>query len=116
MTDLPVEVVLVKKRLANGHWCAKCRHVQSRLDRDGLLGLIDRVAVADVRDPDSEGMRLALEFGVRRAPFFVVRHRSGCSQAFDVYLDFRQQFAPRQSMRQLPEQGLVAAYPELARL
>jgi hypothetical protein len=111
-----VEVVLVKKRLANGHWCARCGHVHSRLEQDGLSGLIDRVVVAEERDPDGEGMRLAWQYGVRRAPFFIVRYGSGESEAFDAYMDFRQCFAALQSVRDARHEELVTAYPEVALL
>ena len=36
------------------------------------MARIDRVVIADERDADSEGMRLAAELGIDAAPFFIV--------------------------------------------
>jgi phosphoadenosine phosphosulfate reductase len=64
-------LIMVKKRLANGAPCPKCVQAQELLDRRGLSDRIDRVVWALEGDPDSEGMRLAVEHGVDNAPFFL---------------------------------------------
>jgi len=66
------KVTFVKKILANGQPCGKCRDVEERLTAGNHWPQINRVVVADERDADSEGMRLAAALKVDRAPFFVV--------------------------------------------
>lgn len=82
-----MRITFVKKILANGEPCGKCADVSMRLERDGYLDLIDRIVVADERDEHSEGMRIAREHGVERAPFFVVEEESS-TRVFDVYFKF----------------------------
>lgn len=65
-------VTLVKKIKEDGSPCRKCAEVEDRLQTAGLMSKIDRVVIADERDPASEGMRLAAELGVEAAPFFIV--------------------------------------------
>lgn len=66
------KITFVKKILATGEPCGKCRDVEERLSAGDHWHAIDRVVIADERDPQSEGMRLANQLGVERAPFFVV--------------------------------------------
>ncbi len=82
-----MRVTFVKKILANGAPCAKCGDVERRLERSGLLARIDRVVVADERDEDSEGMRLARRHQVQLAPFFLVDN-GGATTVYTVYLKF----------------------------
>ncbi len=82
-----MHITFVKKILANGEPCGKCADVSMRLQRDGYMDRIDRTVVADERDPYSEGMRIATEHGVDRAPFFVVEDVTG-RRVFDVYFKF----------------------------
>ncbi|MDX1609256.1 MAG: hypothetical protein R3225_03960 [Halofilum sp. (in: g-proteobacteria)] len=80
------KITLVKKVHPDGTACRKCRDVLGRIERDGVWGRIDRVVVADERDPDSEGMRLAARFHVERAPFFIVERPGEPPQIYTVYL------------------------------
>ena len=82
-----MHITFVKKVLAAGAPCAKCDDVERRLRRSGLLARIDRVVVADERDADSEGMRLARRHQVEIAPFFVVEDH-GRTTVYTVYLKF----------------------------
>ena len=82
-----MRITFVKKILASGEPCGKCADVSMRLERDGYLHRIDRVVVADERDENSEGMRIASEHGVERAPFFLVEEGSS-TRVFDVYFKF----------------------------
>lgn len=79
-------ITLVKKITADGRSCAKCVDIHERLERDGIAGRIDRVVIADERSPDSEGMRLAREYRVERAPFFLVERPGEPVQVYTVYL------------------------------
>ncbi len=82
-------ITFVKKILADGSPCKKCREVSDRLESDGLMGLIDQIAIADERDADSQGMQLAAQYQVNRAPFFVVTDDTGETTVYDVYFQFR---------------------------
>jgi len=82
-------ITFVKKILADGELCKKCREVAERLESEDLLNVIDHIAIADERDPDSEGARLAKKFGVARAPFFLVEDESGKVTVFDIYFKFK---------------------------
>lgn len=68
-----MHIIMVKKRLADGSECRKCREVTELLQTKGLWERIDEVVWADERDPQSPGMQLSQGLGVDRAPFFVVR-------------------------------------------
>ena len=82
-------ITLVKKILANGEPCKKCADVQARLDQSGQMEAIDEVLIADERDPESAGMKLAQSLKVDRAPFFVVReHPDEDPIVYTVYFKF----------------------------
>jgi hypothetical protein len=80
-------ITFVKKVLADGAPCGKCRDVEARLERGNHLRRIDRILIADERDPNSEGMRLAHALKVDHAPFFVVEN-SGETIVYTVFLKF----------------------------
>ncbi|AYC32687.1 hypothetical protein D3880_09935 [Pseudomonas cavernae] len=93
-----MRITLVKKILADGQDCRKCRDVLEQLERRGHLGRIDRILVADERDPGSAGWMVAQHYGVDAAPFFVVRHDDGREQVYSVFLAFLHEvLEPRQS-------------------
>ena len=84
------KVAFVKKKLESGEWCAKCNDVSERLEKDGTSKYIDQVVIADVNDPESEGIKLALKHNVDRAPFFIVNNTETNSvEIFDVYFKFK---------------------------
>lgn len=83
-----MRITLVKKVLADGEDCGKCKDVQQRLEKGGYLSRIDRVLVADERNPGSAGWMVAAQYGVDSAPFFVVRHDDGREQVFTVFMSF----------------------------
>ena len=76
---------MVKKIKADGSPCRKCAEVETRLREAGLEHRLDRVIIADERDSDSEGMRLARRHGVELAPFFIVREDDGSERIYTVY-------------------------------
>ncbi len=82
-----MRITFVKKVLANGAPCPKCGDVERRLEASGLMARIDHVAVADEREPNSEGMRLARLHGVDVAPFFLVED-DGATVVHRVYFKF----------------------------
>ena len=83
----PRKITFVKKILADGKPCRKCRDVEDRLTAGNHWSAIDRVVVADERDPNSQGMQMAAALGVDRAPFFVVEN-SGKTVVYTVFLKF----------------------------
>lgn len=82
-----MRITFVKKILANGQPCAKCAEIEQRLEAAGHLQRIDRVVVADERDSDSAGMRLAARHDVSVAPFFIVEEGDQTT-VYTVYLRF----------------------------
>lgn len=81
-------ITLVKKILKDGSPCAKCADVLEKLEASGYMGRIDRIVDADERDPDSEGMTIAREHQVNRAPFFVVDREGQAPEIYTIYLKF----------------------------
>ncbi|WP_017938438.1 hypothetical protein [Zestomonas thermotolerans] len=92
-----MRITLVKKVLADGQDCAKCRDVLQQLERRGLLGRIDRILVADERDPTSAGWLASQYYGVASAPFFVVQREDGGEQVYTVFLRFLQEVLAAES-------------------
>ncbi|MFT5395426.1 MAG: methyltransferase-like protein [Gammaproteobacteria bacterium] len=83
-----MKITFVKKIKIDGSPCRKCAEVQSRLEKDGHIDKIDRTIIADERDNDSEGMQLAKQYEVDRAPFFIVENDVGDTLVFTVYFKF----------------------------
>ncbi|MFZ0257030.1 MAG: hypothetical protein WAN46_15610 [Gammaproteobacteria bacterium] len=81
-------ITLIKKVKFDGTLCSKCADVWRRLEQDGLLQAIDRIVIADERDPASEGMVLARRHAVNRAPFFIVEEAGQRARVYTVYLAF----------------------------
>lgn len=86
-------ITFVKKILANGELCKKCQEVSERLSSEGLIDVIDHIAIADERDADSEGVRLANKYSVERAPFFLVEDEDENVTVFDIYFKFKKHMA-----------------------
>jgi len=83
-----MKITMVKKILRDGSPCKKCGEVLERMEKEDQLKRMDEILVADERDPGSDGMLLAAELNVERAPFFVVTHDDGHRQVYTVYLQF----------------------------
>lgn len=84
------QVTFVKKILANGDWCPKCVDVSARLEKDGTINFINNTVIAEMNNPESEGMQLAQQYNVDRAPFFVVTDpEKNTVEVFDVYFKFK---------------------------
>lgn len=82
-------ITFVKKILADGELCKKCQEVSERLNSEGLIDSIDHIAIADERNADSEGVRLAKQHQVTRAPFFLVENETGDVTVYDIYFKFK---------------------------
>jgi len=81
-------ITFVKKIKADGEPCRKCLEVEQRLNDEGLMDRINRVVIADERDPGSEGMQIARQYQIDRAPFFIVETGTDQPQIYTVYLQF----------------------------
>ena len=82
-------ITFVKKILADGELCKKYQEVSERLNSEGLIDSIDHIAIADERNADSEGVRLAKQHQVTRAPFFLVENETGDVTVYDIYFKFK---------------------------
>ena len=79
---------MVKKIKKDGSPCRKCADVVSQLEENKLLDRIDKIVIADERDPNSEGMILAKEHNVDLAPFFVIEEDGQATKIYTVYFKF----------------------------
>ena len=89
-----MHITFVKKILSSGELCKKCREVSERLESEGLIDSINHISIADERDAGSEGVRLAKQHKVARAPFFIVE-TEGETLIFDIYFKFKKFMAER---------------------
>jgi phosphoadenosine phosphosulfate reductase len=83
-----MRVTMVKKKLLSGEPCRKCVDAETLLRSRGLWSRVDEVVWAIEGDPDSAGMKLALEHQVELAPFFVVRDDQGQTRVYTSTLQF----------------------------
>lgn len=83
-----MHITMVKKVKTDGSPCRKCAEVETRLEESSLRHKINRVVIADERDPDSEGMQLAKKHHVELAPFFIVRDKNNIERVYTVYFRF----------------------------
>jgi hypothetical protein len=107
-----LHITLVKKILASGEPCRKCADVESRLQVSGHWSHIDEVVIADERDPESPGMRLANRLQVHRAPFFVVDD-GGERRVYTVYFKFVKEILDGQTTEHQAASEILADNPDL---
>ncbi|MDZ7684357.1 MAG: hypothetical protein U5O39_04615 [Gammaproteobacteria bacterium] len=108
-----MHITFVKKILASGEPCAKCADVEARLEKNGQMSRIDEVLVADERDPESPGMKLATELDVARAPFFVVREADEAPRVYTVYFKFAREILGKESSRSEQSKEILNDNPDL---
>lgn len=107
-------ITLVKKILADGSPCQKCADVIQKLENSGQIAKIDRIVIADERDPNSEGMQLAKQYDVERAPFFIVeRDGQEESEIYTVYFKFMREVLDQQGNESAELQEIVKDNPDL---
>jgi phosphoadenosine phosphosulfate reductase len=73
--ETELAVIMVKKKNEDGSFCRKCVDVADKMKQDDVDKWIGHVAIADVTNANSEGVKLAARFQVATAPFFLVRTR-----------------------------------------
>ena len=83
-----MRTTMVKKILADGSPCAKCLQAEKLLKRRGVWERIDEMVPAREGEPESPGMRLAAEYGIQSAPFFVVHPDTGQTRVYTRVLEF----------------------------
>ena len=81
------KITFVKKILRDGIPCKKCSEVETRMRESDQIQYIDHIAIADERNPESEGIRLAQLHGIKIAPFFIVETDSD-TLVYTIYLKF----------------------------
>lgn len=80
-----LKITMVKKVMVDGSPCKKCGDVSKRLEESGYLAQIDRIVIADAANPESEGMQLATQYNVDKAPFFIVEKSGEAPQIYTIY-------------------------------
>ena len=86
MTD---EILMVKKRTADGRECRKCVQMTELLKARGVWERVSRVVWAEEAEPSSEGMQLGRKHRIDTAPFFIIR-QGGRERVFASTLKFLQ--------------------------
>lgn len=66
-------VLMVKKRMKDGNDCRRCVQIQELIEKDDFKKHIDDTIFAVEGEEGSDGLKLSRDFGMRTAPFFVVR-------------------------------------------
>ena len=108
-----MKITFVKKIKTDGSACQKCAEIQTRLEKDGLLNNIDETLIADERDDNSEGMRLARKYGASRAPFFIVEEEDAEPRVYDVYFKFVKEVLQKESKEQDVAKDIMDAHPDI---
>ena len=83
-----VKITLIKKIFADGSPCKKCAEVEQKMRDTGQLEQINQTVIAYEADPQSEGMLLAAQYNVDRAPFFLVERDNQATEVYTVYFKF----------------------------
>ena len=83
-----MKIIMVKKIMEDGQDCKKCREVSQRLEEGNELKFIDEIIYADVRDPDSNGIKVAKDRNIEIAPFFIVEE-NGQESIYKTYMQFK---------------------------
>jgi len=108
-----MHITMVKKIKKDGSSCRKCADVVTQLEDNNLLGRIDRIVVADERDPNSEGMILAKEHNVDLAPFFVVEEDGQDTKIYTVYFKFVKEVLSKGLTEQQEVKEIMQQNPDL---
>ncbi len=67
-------VTIVKKKLADGSECNKCKDVTELIEKRGLQNRIDKEVWVLENDSDNEAAKLAKKHNIDRTPFFIVEN------------------------------------------
>jgi len=108
-----MHITMVKKITAEGSPCRKCAEVEQRLAEGGFAKLIDRIVIADEREPGGEGMQLAKKYRVELAPFFIVETDTGEIKIYPVYFHFLKEILQSGAREQQAAADILDADPAL---
>lgn len=108
-----MRITFVKKIKADGSPCRKCAEVQARLEKDGYIDEIERTVIADERNTDSEGMQLAKQYDVDRAPFFIVENEGSEPVIYTVYFKLVNEVLRGKTNEQDAAKDILDANPDL---
>ena len=108
-----MRISMIKKIKEDGAPCRKCAEVEQRLREAGLLNRIDQVIIADERDPDGAGMRLATQYGIDRAPFFLVEEEGAPPRIYTIYLKFLKEVLGSESSEHDEVRDIMDKNPDL---
>jgi len=106
-------ITMVKKIMKDGSHCRKCADVSAQLEENNLLGRIDKIVIADERDPNSEGMILAKEHNVDLTPFFVVEENGQATKIYTVYFKFVKEVLSKGLTEQQEVKEIMQQNPDL---
>ena len=104
---------MIKKIKEDGTTCRKCNEVEQRLADAGLVDRIDRVIIADERDPASEGMLLAKQYNVELAPFFIVEEEDREPRVYTVYMKFLKEVLHRETSEADAARDIMDSNPDI---
>lgn len=108
-----MNITFIKKIKIDGTPCAKCADVQEQLEKNGQLKFINRIVIADERNPESEGMVLARKFNVDRAPFFIVEQENKAPLIYTVYLKFSKEILGKTANEKDEAADILSSNPDL---
>ena len=108
-----MRITMVKKIKEDGSACRKCADVEQRLKSAGLWSRIDRVVVADERQPESEGMLLARRHGVDAAPFFIVEEEGSAPRIYTIYMRLLREVLDRPESEGDEAAEILERHPDL---
>jgi len=83
-----MRVTMVKKKLLGGEACKKCVQAEDMLKARGLWPRIDEVVWAIEGEPESPGMKLAAQYQVELAPFFIVESEGRAPRVYTSTVQF----------------------------
>lgn len=108
-----MKVTFVKKILKNGEPCRKCADVEQRLIDSGYIDQINETLIADERDDESPGMKIALKHQVTLAPFFIVEDGDH-TRVYTVYFKFiKEEFENNATATRQDAEDTLRANPDL---
>ena len=77
------------------------------------MKFIDDIVIADERDSESEGMKLAASLEVDRAPFFIVEEAGEETKVFTVYFKFVKEVLDQKTSESEEIQEIMNDNPDL---
>ena len=104
---------MIKKIKEDRSSCRKCAEVEKRLEDARLSGRIDRIIIADEREPESEGIRIAAKYNIDRAPFFIVEEDDKPPRIYTVYMKFVKEVLEAEVSEQDAIKDIMDANPDL---